>query len=240
MEFFNEETIAYNGDQIFWESISRNFSKSTLVAFALKNFYIFRCKTISRELPLRNHRRIHRTAVSISNSCQEYSKGKEKKVRVRLPSHTITAKPRNCVARRRVLVVVWHFPISITFHHVFERVWICLNAFEYVWTCLNMYERVWTGLDVFGHVWAYHCLLYASAIRVELCNFTETRLRRDKEDCKDMLNESIWRNAKWKNRKKEENRISKKRNARTIETALFETTQQSWCWTRRRLTTAKA
>lgn len=34
-EFFNEETIAFHGNQIFRESVSRSFSKFTPVAFAI-------------------------------------------------------------------------------------------------------------------------------------------------------------------------------------------------------------
>lgn len=212
----------------FFENLFREAFQNLRLSHSLY-FYILRCKTISRELPLRNHRRVHRAAASISNSCQKCSK-KKKKIRVRLPSHTITAKRRNCVARRRVLVVVWYFPSSITFRRAFENVWACLKAFERVWACLNVFERVW----------ACFCFLYASAISVELCNFTETRLRCVKKIAKIRWMSRYEINVKKKNRKRGENKISKKRNARIIETALFETAQRSWSWTRRRMTTAKA
>lgn len=221
----------------FFENLFREAFQNLRLSHSLY-FYILRCKTISRELPLRNHRRVHRAAASISNSCQKCSK--KKKIRVRLPSHTITAKRRNCVARRRVLVVVWYFPSSITFRRVFERVWKCLGVFESVWTCLGVFERVWKRLNVFERVWACFCFLYASAISVELCNFTETRLRCVKKIAKICWMSRYEINVKKKNRKRGGNKISKKRNARIIETALFETAQRSWSWTRRRMTTAKA
>lgn len=124
--------------------------------------------------------------------------------------------------------------------NMFESVWRCLGVFERVWKCLNVLERVWKRLNVFERVWACFCFLYASAISVELCNFTETRLRCVKKIAKIRWMSRYEINVKKKNRKRGGNKISKKRNARIIETALFETAQRSWSWTRRRMTTAKA
>lgn len=155
MEFFNEETIAYNGDQIFWESISRNFSKSTLVTFALKNFYIFSLQDdITRTASPKSSPYSSSSSIDFEQLPgifeRKGEKGPSSFAFAYDYSETTQLRSSSKSTGRRLTFSNFHNVSSCvwTCLNMFERVWICLNVFEHVWTCLDRSERVWTCMSI--------------------------------------------------------------------------------------------
>lgn len=150
MEFFNEETIAYYGNHVsFRESVSRNFSKSTLVAFTIFLYSSLQDDITRTASP--------KSSPYSSSSSIDFEQLPEMSEEEEYPISFAFAYDysETTQLRRRVLVVVWYFPSSVTFRRVFEHVWMCLNAFECVWMCLNVFEHATASCIQAQFAWNY-------------------------------------------------------------------------------------